>query len=312
MIILRNGQEPEELIMNYVSRNIWQDDYENGEYIEYGGYINVTDTSGNNLIQTEENQEGKVVQQCEYYFAPVTENPCGCHDGNVIVGYILIIDCGGGGWNDNPNEPNPGSGWPTGPISGGGFGDPDNPGGGTSGGQGTLFQQMNNYFGVGNWLEIDNPPTDLPSFNNLNDAYNYVYGDAFQGNQGQLVNISNPNNQRVTHYKVIFWNVVGERGVRIYVTQTRGDENENPKPVIISITSQWYGGSFYNNWEQHEGYDIEDLPGISDSKRITIYGSKTTGFEYSGHGFFVNTEYKIQFIIDKLGNISYPFWWNID
>lgn len=290
VIKLHNGQT-EESILHYNPTQEWQAAYNSGERLPYDGDLTITDIYGEEIERAVAGGTCMLEITLACYGAS-----CPCTDGNGQVFYVTISCGGGGGDGDNPTDPIPG-----------GF-DP------MDGGSGISYSRlMNDYFGIGNWIEINNPPIDLPGFDDLIDAWDYIYGESFEGEGGELVNINNSiNDRRVTHYKVKFWNVVGERGVRMYVTQTRNDENENPRPVIISITSQWYGGSFYNNWNQHENYDIENLAGFSDSKRITIYGTKTSGFEYDGHGFFVNTEYKIQFIINKEGVISNVYWWNVD
>ena len=254
---------------------------------------------------------------CSFSVEPIYD--CNTCMGRQIIGYDITIHCytvpgsGGGGGGPGPGPGGPGPGPGEGGGSGNGCDDPGLPRGPNwgSGGGSEFEEYINGFFGEGNWVEIENPPSDLPSFDNLLDAYDYIYGNVNYGNSGQLVNVQDTNgDKRVTHYKIKFWTTLGERGVRMYVSQTRNDSQ--PRPSIVDITSEWYGGSFYNSWEQHENYDVESISTCSDCKKIVLYGTKITGFEWDGHGFFVETEYKIQFVINKQGIISQVYWWNID
>ncbi len=312
LIIRSKNGETEEFIAHYSPTEVWQMAHNNGEYLPYEGSVLIVNSNGKDILGNDETA-GKTIVTCTYSIEPIYD-PDGCScGGGTIIGYEWSVSChsssdgspnGGGGTGGNNGDPGGNTNWgggPTDPISG------------DWGGQGTsytLTQLMNDFFPEGTWVEVQNPPEGLPSFDHLLDAYDYIYGEINYGTGGELVNIQN-NDLRVTHYKVKFWDVIwGERGVRMYISQTRNDGS--PRPNVSSINSQWYGASFYNTWEQHENYDVDSPTNCSNCKKITLYGTLTQGFEYEGHGFFVKTEYKIQFLLDKLGNINNVYWWNID
>src|SRR5690606_5478265 len=115
-----------------------------------------------------------------------------------------------------------------------------------------VINQLNNYFGIGNWSFASNSninPTSAPHFNSVSEAYDFVYDTPDFGNEGVLVSNTQNTSDRITHFNLKFWTTLtgGARGVNLYLKQSI---DTDLRPNVTNVNTTWYGGSGYHTWNQ--------------------------------------------------------------
>jgi len=177
-----------------------------------------------------------------------------------------------------------------------------------------VINQLNNYFGIGNWSFASNSninPTSAPHFNSVSEAYDFVYDTPDFGNEGVLVSNTQNTSDRITHFNLKFWTTLtgGARGVNLYLKQSI---DTDLRPNVTNVNTTWYGGSGYHTWNQVD-YSLENTNICSACKKITIYGELKTGFFINDIGIFSHNTYRMEIILQKNGEIwGMPSWLRID